>query len=234
LSERANPRYGLREHVAKPRTVSRRIPAPQRRGTVAPRRVRLQIDQRRVQLLELGIRLFSTRSYEDISVDEVAAAAGISKGLLYHYFKGKREFYVETIRAASLRLRLLTKPHPELPPAAQLRAAIDAHLNYVQEYGAVYAAIYRSGVAIAPEISHILEEHREVVMRYFLRNLGVARPRPVLRGALRAWISMVEGASLDWVSHADLARDDLRELLVSSYVSILAKAFELDPKGGRK
>jgi AcrR family transcriptional regulator len=200
---------------------------------VAPRRVRLQIDERRVQLLDLGIRLFSTHSYEDISVDDVAEAAGISKGLLYHYFEGKREFYVETIRAASLKLRRLTKPHPELPPAARLRAAIDAHLNYVQEYGSVYTAIHGSGVAVAPEISEILEEHREVVMRYFLQNLEISKPRPVLRAALRAWIAMVEGASLDWVSHPELARDDLRELLVSSYVSILAKALELDPRKGR-
>lgn len=208
-----------------PGPLARRRPAPSRR-------VRLQTDERRVLLLDLGIRLFSTHSYEDISVDDVAAAAGISKGLLYHYFKGKREFYVETIRAASLRLRLLTKPHPELPPAARLRAAIDAHLNYVQEYGAVYAAIYRSGVAIAPEVTDILEEHREVVMRYFLRNLGIKKARPVLRGALRSWIAMVEGASLDWITHPELARDDLRELLVSCYISMLAKAFELDPRSG--
>ena len=60
-----------------------------------PRRVRLQIDERRAQLIELGTRLFSTRSYEDISIDDVAEQAGISKGLLYHYFGGKREFYVE-------------------------------------------------------------------------------------------------------------------------------------------
>ncbi|MEO5770206.1 MAG: helix-turn-helix domain-containing protein, partial [Polyangia bacterium] len=76
----------------------------ERRAAVAPRRVRLPTDERRTLLLELGIRLFSTHSYEDISVDDVAVAAGMSKGLLYHYFKGKREFYVETIRAASLRL----------------------------------------------------------------------------------------------------------------------------------
>ena len=200
----------------------------------SPRRVRLQIDERRSQLLDLGIKLFSTRSYEDISIDEVAEAAGISKGLLYHYFQGKREFYVETIRAASLQLRRLTEPDPNLPPAARLRAAVDAHLNYVQEHGSVYAAIYRSGVAIAPEVSDILEEHREVVMQYFLQNLGVDKARPVLRSALRAWISMVEGASLDWIIHPEIERDPLRDLLIAGYIAMLAKAVELDPKTSAK
>lgn len=183
--------------------------------------------------MELGIRLFSAHSYDDISIDDVAEAAGISKGLLYHYFQGKREFYVEVIRDASLQLRRLTEPDPKLPAAARLRAAVDAHLNYVQAHGPVYAAIYRSGVAIAPEVSAILEEHREVVMQYFLRDLGVTRPSPVLRAALRAWIAMVEGASLDFIAHPEIGRDALRELMIAGYAAMLAKAASLDPKTAR-
>ncbi|HEX7605915.1 MAG TPA: TetR/AcrR family transcriptional regulator [Usitatibacter sp.] len=190
----------------------------------------MQNDTRRAQLLELGMDLFAARAYEDIAIDDLAAAAGISKGLLYHYFRGKREFYVETIRYASLRLRRLSEPDPKLLPVARLRGAIDAHLNYIQEHGRAYAAIYRTGVAVAPEVSEILEEHRDVVTRYFLRNLGVARPRPVLRAALRAWIGMVEGASLDWIAHPALKRDQLRELLIAAYAATLAKAVELDPR----
>ncbi len=199
----------------------------------APRRVRLQIDERRAQLLELGIRLFSTHAYDDISIVDVADAAGISKGLLYHYFQGKREFYVEVIREASLQLRRLTEPDPTLPPSARLRAAVDAHLNYVQEHGPVYAAIYRSGVAIAREVSAILEEHREVVMQYFLRDLKVGKPSAVLRAALRAWIAMMEGASLDYIAHPDIGRDALRELMIAGYAAMLAKAAALDPRTAR-
>jgi AcrR family transcriptional regulator len=200
---------------------------------VAPRRVRLQIDERRAQLIALGIRLFSSRSYEDISIDDVAEEAGISKGLLYHYFGGKREFYVEVIRAASQELLKLTEPDPNLPPSQRLRAAVDEHLNYAQAHAAVYGAIYRSGVAIAPEVSDILEQHREVVLGYFLRDFGIARPRPVLRTALRAWISMFEGACLDWIANPQLDREALRELLIAGHAAMLAKAAELDPKVAR-
>jgi AcrR family transcriptional regulator len=197
------------------------------------RRVRLQLDERRTQLLRLGIRMFATRPYDEISIDDVAEAAGISKGLLYHYFHGKREFYVEAIRASSLHLLQLTEPDPLLPPSARLRAAIDAHLNYIQEHGAVYQTIYSGGITVAPEVGAILEEHRNVVMGRFLSNLGIKKPRPVLRTALRAWVSMVEGASLDWLAHPELERDSLRELLVASYVALLEKASKLDPKAGK-
>lgn len=203
------------------------------RPVVAERRVRLDLDKRRAQLLELGIELFSKHAYEDISIDEVAETAGISKGLLYHYFSSKREFYVETLRAASRRLQLLTMPDPGLPPAAQLRAAIDAHLRYIQEHGPVYNAVYRGGISIAPEVLDILEEHRNVIMRYFLRTMGISKPRPLLRTAIRAWIAMVEGASLDWIANPSVTRDELRELLVAGYAAVLAKTTELDPRAAR-
>jgi AcrR family transcriptional regulator len=199
----------------------------------APRRVRLQLDERRAQLLALGIRLFSTHSYDDISIDDVAAQAGISKGLLYHYFQGKREFYVEVIREASLQLRRLTAPDPTLPPAARLRAAIEAHLNFVEEHGAVYRAIYRSGVAISPEVTIILEEHREVAMQYLLEALRVTRPRPPLRAALRAWIALMEGASLDFASHPEVGREVVTELVIAGYTALLTRAASLDPRTAR-
>jgi AcrR family transcriptional regulator len=198
------------------------------------RRVRLQIDERRKQLLDLGIEIFSTQPYEEISIEGLAEAAGISKGLLYHYFKSKREFYVESIRAASERLRDLTKPNLALPPAERLRAAVDAHLNYLEEHGAVYAAIYQGGMAIAPELGKVFEEHRQTVMRWFLRDFGVVKPRPALRTALRAWIAMVEGASLDWIMHRELKRNDLCDLLVAGFVALLAQAVAMDPKSAPK
>jgi AcrR family transcriptional regulator len=197
------------------------------------RRARLQIDERRTQLLRLGIELFASRPYDEISIDDIAEQAGISKGLLYHYFQSKREFYVEAIRASSLHLLQLTEPDPLLPPSARLRAAIDAHLNYIQEHGAVFQTIYSGGISVAPEVGAVLEEHREVVMGRFLKNLGISRPRPILRTALRAWVALVEGASLDWIAHEELSRDALRELLAAGYVALLAKAFKLDPDAGR-
>jgi AcrR family transcriptional regulator len=198
------------------------------------RRVRLQTDERRTQLLELGTQVFSSRPYDEIAMDEVAEMARVSKGLVYHYFRSKREFFVETIRAASLHLRRLTEPDITLPPGARLRAAIDAHLDYVREHGTIYATIYRSGTSIAPEVQGILDEHRGIVMQWLLLNLGVSRPKPLLRSALRAWIACVEGMSLDWIEHPELEQTPLRELLVASYKALLRRAEALIAGGGNR
>lgn len=194
---------------------------------MATRRVRLQTDERRTQLIELGTRVFSSRPYDEIVMDEVAEMAKVSKGLLYHYFGSKREFFVETIRAASLHLRSLTEPDISLPPGARLRGAIDAHLDYVREHGRIYATIYRSGTSIAPEVQDILDEHRAIVMQWLAFNLGVSKPKPLLRSALRAWVATVEGMSLDWIDHPDVEQSALRELLVASYGGLIKRAESL-------
>ncbi len=73
-------------------------------------RARLSLDERRQQLLDLGLELFSQRPFEDISVEDIADAAGISRGLLYHYFPSKRDFYVAVVRVAAAELRALIEP----------------------------------------------------------------------------------------------------------------------------
>ena len=199
---------------------------------MATRRVRLQTDERRTQLIELGTRVFSSRPYDEIVMDEVAEMAKVSKGLLYHYFSSKRDFFVETIRAASLHLRSLTEPDVSLPPGARLRAAIDAHLDYVREHGRIYATIYRSGTSIAPEVQDIVDEHRSIVMQWLAYNLGVSKPKPLLRSALQAWIVTVEGMSLDWLDNPGVEQSALRELLVASYGALVKRAETLAAGSG--
>jgi alkaline phosphatase len=70
-------------------------------------------------------------------------------------------------------------------------------------------------------------------MRNFFQDLHVRKPAAVLRAAIRGWIFMVEGASLDWIAHPELRREDLRELLVAGYAAMFAKALEIDPKSAR-
>ena len=64
-------------------------------------RQRRKVEERREQLLDLALELFIHRTYEELSIDDIAQAAGISKGLLYHYFPSKRAFYVAAVGKAA-------------------------------------------------------------------------------------------------------------------------------------
>src|SRR6476646_3852021 len=70
-------------------------------ATPPGQRTRLSPEQRRSHLLDLGVRLFATRSLDELSIDVLAEEAGISRGLLYHYFGNKHAFHEAVVRGAA-------------------------------------------------------------------------------------------------------------------------------------
>lgn len=197
-----------------------------------PSRHRLALDERRAQLLELGARLFAERSYDEVSIDDIAEAAGVSKGLLYHYFGSKRAFYVATVREAADQLQLRTEPDTSLPQPARARAGLDAYLSFVEEHAAPYASLMRSGIGNDPEVAAIVDETRASIVGRMMSELGLSSPRPIVRLALRSWIGLVEAASLDWLDRPEVGRETVLQLLLESLYSTLVIAARLDPDAG--
>jgi AcrR family transcriptional regulator len=193
-----------------------------------PPRARLDVDERRRQLVELGSRLFSARTYDEVSIDELARAAGISKGLLYHYFPTKRDFYVATVRDAAKDLLDRTFLPSDMDPIARLQGGLDAFLEYVSDHGPAYMSLLRSGIGADLEVARIVDETREAFCTRLIEGLPVETPGPLLRVALRGWVGFVEAATIDWLaSHRAAKPEMLRNILVEvlfSAVQITAAA----------
>src|SRR5277367_5761931 len=98
----------------------------------APPRARLDVDERRAQLLALGLAMFSERSYDEVAVDDLARAAGVSKGLLYHYFPTKRDLYVAAIGEAARHLLAETTRDRDGAPEERLRRGLATYLDFVE------------------------------------------------------------------------------------------------------
>lgn len=186
-------------------------------------RVRLDVEERRKQLVALGIELFAERTYDDVSIDELAHAAGISKGLLYHYFPTKRDFYVATVRAAAAQLVERTNVAPQVDPAERLRAGLDAYLDYVITHAGSYSALLRSGVGADAEVARIVDETRETLCARMVEGIPIEARGPKVRLALRGWLGFVEAATLDWLdAKRRVSREGLRDLLAA----VLLRAVE--------
>ncbi len=82
---------------------------------------RLDVDERRRRLLELGADLFTRFAYDELSMARIAKEAGISKALLYHYFPSKEAYFVATLEEKAAELR---GAHAARPVAAAVRAAV--------------------------------------------------------------------------------------------------------------
>jgi len=215
------------------RTVRRKTAKPRRKPEP---RTRLDVEARRAQLLELGLAHFGSRAYDDVSIDAIAEAAGISKGLLYHYFPTKKAFYAATVEKAAARLLDETETSPDLPPMESLLRGLEAYLDYVRAHGPAFAALMRSGVGMDPEIARIVDRTRAALLARLTDGFSDARAElpatPLFRIALRGWVGLAETASLAWVEALASRRDDVprketvRDLLASALLAIVRKASE--------
>ncbi len=179
-------------------------------------RTRLSVDARREQLLALGEELFATRPFDEVSIDEIAARARISKGLLYHYFGSKRDFYVEVVRGGVQELRAVTAVPGSVPEPERTLRSLDAYLAYVEAHAAGYLQLMGAAGGADPEVAAMVDGSRREFAARVLEGLGADggdAPSPLLRTAVRGWVGMVEGASLDWVAHRDLPRAQLAAFL---------------------
>jgi AcrR family transcriptional regulator len=176
-------------------------------------RSRLEVDERRAQLLVLGCKIFSENAYDEVSIDGIAAAAGISKGLLYHYFPTKRDFYIAALRETAKQLIEETLPKTDEGSVDErIRHGIATYLDFVERRGPAYVALMRGGFGADPEIAGVIEETR---MAFLARIVGQMPPEmntPLAKTAMRGWIGFVEATSVDWVANRSVPLATLVEL----------------------
>ncbi|HEU5062914.1 MAG TPA: TetR/AcrR family transcriptional regulator [Solirubrobacterales bacterium] len=181
---------------------------------------RLDVDERRQQLLERGAELFTSHPYEELSMSKIAAEVGISKGLLYHYFPSKQAFFEATLGAWAERLRERTEPDPDLPPVEQLQKSLDAFLELVEENSAAYRNLMQSATGV-PEIRDLIEAVRQQTAERILAGLYPQEVPPKARIAVSGWLWFMDGACLNWIEHRDVGRGELRDLLLGVLVGAL-------------
>ena len=184
---------------------------------------RMQVDERRAQLLALGADLFARFSYDELSMARIAREAGISKALLYHYFPGKQAYFAATLEEMAAELATLTEPDPALPPREQLVHSLDAFLAWVDDHRDAYGKLVRSA-AVIPEVREVVDRVRDATSERILAGIGAGTTPPALRTAVRAWLWFMDGAILDWVERRDLTREQLGQLLLGTLLGAIGAA----------
>jgi AcrR family transcriptional regulator len=185
---------------------------------------RLQVDERRRQLIEAGSRLFAEHAYEEISMRQLADAAGISKALLYHYFPSKSDLFKAAVQHHAAELERRIEPPADRPPLEALTASLDAYLGWIEENKRTWSKLMQSATTL-PEARTLLEGFRERTLRQILSELAPdGRPAPALRLSLKGWLGYVDAAILDWIASGEVSRPQLRDMLVAVFGASLAAA----------
>ncbi|MCX2927756.1 TetR/AcrR family transcriptional regulator [Streptomyces sp. NEAU-W12] len=192
-------------------------------------RRRLSTEERREQLLSVGARLFSESPYDDVWIEQVAEIAGVSRGLLYHYFPAKRDFFAAVVQRESDRMLRMTAAVPGTPVRAQLASGLDAYLEYAAAHTHGYRAFHRAEAAGDPTVRGVHRRALAAQEQQILTALaGDPEFGPVLgrgpdaRLAVRGWLAFTAAVCLEWLRGCELSREQVRDLCARALLGVLA------------
>jgi AcrR family transcriptional regulator len=194
--------------------------------TPPPRgRTRLSPDRRREQLLDLGVRLLATRSLDELSIDLLAEEAGISRGLLYHYFGNKAAFHEAVVRHAADDLIAQTAPPPGGEPLERLLVSVTAYVDYVLANFEGYVSLVRGAAGGNVALQGIYDECRDVLAdRVFTEDAQgeLISDTPLTRLVVRGWVAMCEELVIAWrTDPRGVDRDELLAILAGALPALI-------------
>src|SRR5436190_1470506 len=120
----------------------------------------------------------------EISMREIAAVAGVSKPLLYHYFPSKSELFKAAVEEKAAELASVIEPSDEGSPVDQLARSLDAYLGWIADNAQTWSKLMQSATTL-PEARELVEAFRERTLELVLGEIGRGRKvRPALRTAV--------------------------------------------------
>ena len=177
-----------------------------------PARLRRSAGDRRAQLVQIGLELLPTTPVQELTIDEVARRAGISRSLLFHYFATKREYYTAVTRAAADLLMEHLRPRPGTAPDEQVAGMLDRYVSWVETYRETHLAFVRGAAGGDPWVAEVYEETRARLVEVALTALDL--PDDALRRQLvLAWFAFTEDLVGSWASEPTMTRPELLALL---------------------
>ncbi|MEU6842751.1 TetR/AcrR family transcriptional regulator [Streptomyces sp. NPDC046716] len=192
-------------------------------------RRRMGVEERRRQLIGVALELFSHRSPDEVSIDEIAAAAGISRPLVYHYFPGKLSLYEAALKRAAEDLAERFEEPREGPLGARLLRVMGRFFEFVDEHGPGFSALMRGGPAVGSSATNaLIDSVRQAAYVQILAHLGIVSPSPRLELVVRSWISLAESTALIWLDGRRIPRGELELQLVHDFAALAAVSAAYD------
>jgi AcrR family transcriptional regulator len=187
-------------------------------------RTRLTPDQRRTQLLDLGVSLLATRSLDELTIDLLAEEAGISRGLLYHYFGTKHDFHEALVRRAIGDLVEQTAPPAGGDSLGRLLASVAVYVDYVVANYEGYASIVKAAQGGNETLRRLYDGARAALTdRIFTADaqgatsIQLVPDTPAARLMVRGWAALAEELVLTWAREpAGVSREELIRVITGA------------------
>jgi AcrR family transcriptional regulator len=188
---------------------------------MAPTRRRLKPDERRNELLDIGAKFFATRPYDQVSMEQVSAEAGVSRALLYRYFPSKRDLFAAIYQRAAAQLLEGTQVDPGKPVVEWVAEGLDLHIDYFVANSHTVLAANRT-LAGDPVIQSIISDELGALRHRMIEACGLeGRRREIASVALPAWLAFVRTSCVEWLQRPVISRAELHELCLHALLGAL-------------
>ena len=184
--------------------------------------IRLDPQQRRDQILDAANALFAERGYEAVLVEDIAKSAGVTRGLVHHYFGGRKEVYIALLeRLGADREEGLRPPVGRTAPA-RVADSVSRWLDWTGANRTMYLGTIAPGEDIAdPDVRRAVGELvRRAVVVVATFHADMAEDSPRLRYALECWTGLNRAATRRWL-RGEATREVTQEVLALTLEHIL-------------
>src|SRR3954449_5499196 len=148
--------------------------------------------QRREEILDAANALFAERPYDEVSIEDIAAAAGVTRGLVHHYFGGRKDVYLALLQRLGAHRESDLRPPVGRSARARVADTVSRWLDWTQSNRSIWLATIAHGEDIAdPDVRHTVTDlvHRAVAQLAAF-HADIAEDSPRLRYALECWTAL--------------------------------------------
>jgi AcrR family transcriptional regulator len=184
-------------------------------------RRRLPPEERRRQLIDAAIELYSRRPFEQVSVEDIAEAADVSRALFYRYFTSPADVFGAASRVAIDGLVERLNAPRDGTPEERLRGGVAEFVDFVEQHPTAFVAVVRNSSAIASETGGLVDEVRQAIVDVVRSGAGLTGPAPLVDLTIVCWSAAMEEATLRWLRDPLLSKDDLVTWMANQLVAML-------------
>ena len=201
------------------------MPTPTPIPTPPPARTRLSRAERMEQTLAVAHELFAQRGFAAVTMDEVAAAVGVTKPLLYNYFGNKERLYVACMeRAGEALFAMIAEAVEDAPnPSEALNAGLRAFFDFLDSDRAAWAVLFGETSSHLGDVAERVAYYRGRIAAMVAASLLGQLPRRHREAARdevealsEALLGAAEGLARWWLRSETISARDAADLLIST------------------
>jgi AcrR family transcriptional regulator len=158
-------------------------------------------DERRAQLVALGVNFLAEHTLDELTMEMLSEQAGVSRALVFHYFGSREGLHRDVVTVARDSLLMASDPRPDLPPAERFHDTLTRIVEFVRDHRGTFYSLVRGVASGDAAVRTVIDDSRETNAQRLFEvyvELGVPDTH-LLRVALRAWVGFAEEVLVELV-----------------------------------